>query len=93
MIRSFCDNETEKIFTREFSRRFSPAIQRTALRKLAMIDAAAELNDLRVPPANHLELLKGNRAGYHSIRINQQWRICFRWQEGNAYDVKIVDYH
>ena len=64
-----------------------------ALRKLRMLDAAMRLSDLRIPPGNRLERLRGNRAGQHSIRINDQWRICFRWREGDAYDVEIVDYH
>lgn len=68
-------------------------MQRVAMRKLWMLDAATDLNALRVPPANRLEALHGNRRGQHSIRINQQWRICFRWQDGDAYDVEIVDYH
>jgi len=68
-------------------------VQRTALRKLRMLDAATTLDDLRVPPANRLEKLKGDRAAQHSIRINRQWRVCFTWRLGNAYDVEIVDYH
>ena len=70
-----------------------PEVQRVALRKLRMLDAAAELGDLRVPPGNRLEKLAGNRAGQHSIRINDQWRICFRWRDGDAYEVEIADYH
>lgn len=69
------------------------AIQKTALRKLWMLDAAVALNDLRVPPANHLEALKGERSGQHSVRINEMWRICFVWRQDDAYDVEIVDYH
>ena len=68
-------------------------VQRVALRKLRMLDAATELDDLRVPPANRLEKLKGDRKGQHSIRVNRQWRICFRWRSGDAYHVEIVDYH
>ena len=68
-------------------------MQRVALRKLRMLDAAEKLDDLRVPPGNRLERLRGDRSGQHSIRINDQWRICFRWQAGDAYDVEIVDYH
>ena len=93
MIKSFKSPEAEKIFRREYVRRFPLNIQRTALRKLWMIDAAPDLISLRGPPGNRLEALAGNRAGQHSIRINDQWRICFRWREGNAYDVEIVDYH
>lgn len=93
MIKSFRSKETEGLFNRERSRRLPHDIQRIALRKLLMIDAAVDINDLRIPPSNHLEALKGNRKGQYSIRINQQWRVCFRWHEGNAYDVEIVDYH
>lgn len=93
MIRSFRCHETEKVYQRETSRRLPQAIQRVAMRKLWMLDAATDLNALRVPPANRMEALHGNRRGQHSIRINQQWRICFRWQDGDAYDVEIVDYH
>lgn len=92
MIRSFRDRETEKIFHREVSRKLG-GFQRIALRKLLMLDAADALDDLRVPPANRLEKLRGNRAGQYSIRINEQWRICFRWRDGGAHDVEIVDYH
>jgi proteic killer suppression protein len=93
MIRSFRCQETEKVYRREISRRLPQDIQRVAMRKLWMLDAATDLNALRVPPANRLEALHGNRRGQHSIRINQQWRVCFRWQDGDAYDVEIVDYH
>jgi len=93
MIKSFRDGDAEKIFHREHARKLPPDIQRTAMRKLWMIEAAPELNALRVPPGNRLESLSGNRSGRHSIRINDQWRICFRWHEGNAYEVEIVDYH
>ena len=93
MIKSFKSKETEKIFNREYSLKLPSSIQRTALRKLWMIDAAQTINDLRVPPANHLEQLKGNKRGHHSIRINEQWRICFKWHQGDAYDVEIIDYH
>jgi len=87
MIRSFRCGETEKLYRRERSRRLPEAIQRVAMRKLWMLDAATELSALRIPPANHLESLSGSREGQHSIRINQQWRVCFRWQGGDAYDV------
>lgn len=93
MIRSFFDDETEKIFNREISRKFPFSIQKVALRKLLMIQAATNLQDLRVPPANRLEQLKGNRSGWYSIRINDQWRICFKWKEESAHNVKIIDYH
>ncbi|MBI2246842.1 MAG: type II toxin-antitoxin system RelE/ParE family toxin [Armatimonadetes bacterium] len=93
MIRTFRDKETEKVFLREKSRSLGPDIQRIAQRKLTMLDAAESLQELRVPPGNRLEKLSGDREGQHSIRINDQWRICFRWQEGNAYDVEIADYH
>ena len=93
MIRSWADAESEKLFQLERSRRLPPDIQRVALRKLVMLDAAVTLEDLRVPPANRLEKLVGNREGQWSIRVNDQWRICFTWKEGNAHDVEIVDYH
>ena len=93
MIKSFKCKETEKIFNREYSLKLPVDIQRTALRKLLMIHAAININDLRVPPANHLEQLKGGRRGQHSIRINEQWRICFKWAAGNAYELEIIDYH
>jgi proteic killer suppression protein len=93
MIKSFRDKETERLFSRRLSRRFSPPLHRIAWRKLAILDAAERLDDLRVPPGNRLEKLSGDREGQHSIRINDQWRICFRWRKGDAYDVEIVDYH
>ena len=93
MIKSFRCKETEGIYRREFSRRLPQSIQRIAMRKLWMLDAAPDLSALCVPPANHLEALRGNRARQHSIRINEQWRICFHWENGDAYDVEIVDYH
>lgn len=93
MIRSFRDRDTERLFARQTASRLPPTIQRVAQRKLAVLDAASQLADLRVPPGNHLEQLTGDRVGQHSIRINNQWRICFRWHDGNAYDVEIVDYH
>jgi toxin HigB-1 len=93
MIRSFRSKETERIFQRLRSKKLPGDIQRIALRKLRMLHRARALQDLRVPPANRLERLKGERAGLHSIRINDQWRICFRWQAGDAFDVEIVDYH
>lgn len=93
MIKSFGSKATEKVFQRDFSPRLPRDIQRVAMRKLWMIDAAPDLNSLRVPPGNRLEALSGDRLGQHCIRINEQWRICFRWHDGNAYDVAIVDYH
>ena len=93
MIRSFRDAETERVFRRERSPRLPTDIRRSALRKLLILDAAETLDDLRVPPGNRLEKLSGDREGQHSIRINDQWRICFRWRDGDAADVEIVDYH
>jgi proteic killer suppression protein len=93
MIRTFKDRETEKIFNGRFSKRLPHTIQRIAERKLIMLHRSATLNDLRVPPSNRLEALKGNRTGQHSIRINDQWRICFEWRDDGVYDVEIVDYH
>jgi len=93
MIKSFKNKETEKIFGMERSTKLPQSIQRVATRKLWMIDAATTINDLRIPPANHLEQLKGNKQGLHSIRINDQWRICLMWRESNAYEVEIIDYH
>jgi toxin HigB-1 len=93
VIRSFVDREAEKIWEGSSSRKLPSTIQQVARRKLRMLNAAAVLEDLRIPPANRLEALKGSRKGQHSIRINDQWRICFRWREGDAYDVEIVDYH
>ncbi|MFH0909196.1 MAG: type II toxin-antitoxin system RelE/ParE family toxin [bacterium] len=93
MITSFKAKEAEKIYRREFSRKLPHDIQKVALRKLWMLDAAVRLEDLRVPPNNQLEALHGDRKGQHSIRINQQWRICFVWRAGSAHEVEIVDYH
>jgi proteic killer suppression protein len=93
MIKSFADKETEKVFHRQFSRKLPADIQRMARRKLEMLEAAEQLSDLRIPPANRLEKLAGDRVGQYSIRINQQWRICFEWREKDAYQVEIVDYH
>jgi proteic killer suppression protein len=92
LIRSFKDRDTEGLFRDESSRRFAQ-IERIARRKLLVLDAARSLNELRLPPGNRLEALKGARKGLHSIRINDQWRICFRWLEGDAWNVEIVDYH
>jgi proteic killer suppression protein len=93
VIKSFKDSETEKIYKRQRSRKLPPDIQQVALRKLRMLNNSVSINDLRIPPANRLEKLTGNREGQYSIRINSQWRICFEWQESNAYQVEIVDYH
>jgi len=93
MIESFACKETEKIFRGFVSRKLPRDIQRTARRKLLYLHDAKDLNDLLAPPGNRLEKLRGNRAGQYSIRINEQWRICFRWQNGYAFDVEIVDYH
>lgn len=93
MIESFADKETEKIFNRELSRKRPPELQSTAKRKLDMLNAADRLEDLRVPPGNHLEKLHGDREGQHSIKINDQWRICFYWIDSKAYGVEFTDYH
>ncbi len=93
MIRSFKDNATELVFNGRCPKGFPADIFPVARRKLGMLDAAVSLNSLRVPPANRLEELKGNRKGQHSIRINDQWRICFRWTSVGPEDVEIVDYH
>jgi len=93
VIRSFGDAATERLWSRQRVKAIDLRIQRVALRKLAMLDAAELLEDLRVPPGNRLEALKGARAGRHSIRINQQWRICFVWTPAGPEDVEIVDYH
>ncbi len=93
MIKSFKCKETEKLFFGRFSPKLPQLIQRTAAIKLKMLNAATVLDTLRIPPANYLEALRGDREGQHSIRINQQWRICFVWQGNDAYDVEIVDYH
>jgi proteic killer suppression protein len=93
MIRNFRDSEAEKLFRRERSRKLPDEIQRAAQRKLEMLDAAESLEDLRSPPGDRLEMLTGDRRGQWSIRINQRWRICFIWDEGEAHDVEIVDYH
>jgi len=93
VIKSFKDKEAEKIYSRDRSRKLPPDIQQVALRKLRMINNAKSVNDLRIPPANRLEKLSGSRAGQYSIRINDQWRICFAWKDGDAVDVEITDYH
>ena len=93
MIQSFACAETGRIFNSQLARRFPADIQRTARRKLLQLHAAVAVRDMAVPPGNRLEALKGNRAGEHSVRVNDQWRICFRWQGSDAYNVEIVDYH
>ena len=93
MIASFKSDETAKIWVRDVSRKLPSDIQRVALRKMEILDAATNLIDLRTPPGNRLEALKGSRTGQHSIRINDQWRICFVWRENNAHEVEIADYH
>ncbi len=93
MIKSFACRETELIFNGRFSRNLPHDITRVAERKLRLVNRAVSLNDLRIPPANRLEALKDDREGQHSIRINVQWRVCFVWKDGDAYDVEIVDYH
>jgi proteic killer suppression protein len=92
VIRSFADRDTERLFADESVRVFR-AFERPARRTLQLLDSVTQLDELRVPPGNRLEALRGTRSGQHSIRINDQWRICFRWVEGNAEDVEIVDYH
>lgn len=93
MIRSFASKETERLFRREFSRKLPQDIQRKARMRLEILDAAGRLTDLRIPPSNRLEKLSGDREGQYSIRINDQWRICFEWRENAAHNVEIVDYH
>jgi proteic killer suppression protein len=93
MIKSFNDKETEKIFNRQISTKLPQDIQHIARKKLVMLDAATQLNDLRTPPGNRLETLKGDRKGQHSIRINDQWRVCFKGRDSDAYDAEITDYH
>jgi proteic killer suppression protein len=93
VIRTFADREAERVWSEERSRRLPGGIQQRALHRLALLHRAARLADLRVPPGNRLESLRGDRQGQHSIRINEQWRVCFRWRAGDAYDVEICDYH
>lgn len=93
MIKSFKDRDTEKVFHRQWSRRLPQDVQRAALRRLTYLHAAERLADLQTLPANRLERLIGDREGQYSIRINDQWRICFEWRESDAYEVEIVDYH
>jgi proteic killer suppression protein len=93
MIKSFSSKETEKLFRREFTRKIPQSIHQIARRKLEILDAAERIQDLRIPPANRLEKLGGKRSGQYSIRINDQWCICFLWRDGDAHNVEIVDYH
>jgi proteic killer suppression protein len=93
MIKSFKCNESEKIFNRHYSRKLPSDIQRAALRKLRMIHNSKSLTDLKTPPANHLEKMSGERKRQYSIRINDQWRVCFEWYQNNAFNVEICDYH
>ncbi|NDY95234.1 type II toxin-antitoxin system RelE/ParE family toxin [Wenzhouxiangella limi] len=93
MIANFADRETRRVWDGSGSRKLPPSIQSVARRKLRMLNNATSLEELRIPPGNRLEALKGNFTGLHSIRINSQWRICFRWQDSNAHDVQIIDYH
>ncbi len=93
MIQSFKCKETEKIWKGRFSKRFHRNIQQRAFRKLRMLNVSGKLKDLRIPPSNRLESLEDDREGQYSIRINKQWRICFKWNDGNAYEVEIADYH
>jgi toxin HigB-1 len=93
VIQSFADRDTERLFARERVRRFPSELHRVMLRELVALDAAETLDDLRVPPGNRLERLHGDRNGQHSVRVNDQWRVCLRWRDGNAHDVQIVDYH
>lgn len=93
MIRSFGDKNTECIWHEQYVKAFDKVLQRKALRKLELLHAATDVEDLRIPPGNRLEQLKGDRKGQHSIRVNDQWRICFVWENGGAEDVELVDYH
>ena len=93
MIKSFADKVTAAVYAGQEVRRLAKPLQNVARRKLMMLDAASSLGTLRATPGNRLEALKGDRKGQHSIRINQQWRVCFRWEAGHAWDVEIVDYH
>jgi proteic killer suppression protein len=93
VIRSFRNKDTQRLFMREPTHRWSPSVQRAGLRKLLILDAATSLEDLRIPPGNRLEKLSGERSGQYSIRVNNQWRVCFRWERGDVFDTEIVDYH
>jgi proteic killer suppression protein len=93
VISSFRDRDTERLFRREPVRKWGPDVLKAGLRKLRILDAAMTLEDLQSPPGNRLEKLRGNRSGQWSIRVNDQWRVCFRWRDGDAHDVEMVDYH
>lgn len=93
MIKSFADKDTEKVWNREFTKSIPAVLVRRARMKLIMIDAATSIDVLRIPPSNHLEALRGDRKGQHSIRINDAWRVCFKWKATDAFDVEIVQYH
>jgi proteic killer suppression protein len=93
MIRSFRDKDTQRVFERVALKRFGLSVQKIAQRKLMMLDGAETINDLRLPPGNRLEKLKADRRGQYSIRVNDQWRICFNWKDGQIYNAEIVDYH
>jgi proteic killer suppression protein len=93
VIRSFRDKDTEAIWNRQHVKKLAPELSRSAYNKLVLLNAAGSINDLRVPPGNRLEKLSGRRAGQHSIRVNDQWRICFNWSSSGAADVELVDYH
>ena len=93
MIRSFRDKDTEAIWNRQHVKKLAPELSRSAYNKLVLLNATGSINDLRVPPGNRLEKLSGRRAGQHSIRVNDQWRICFTWGSSGAADVELVDYH
>ncbi|MBS3818036.1 type II toxin-antitoxin system RelE/ParE family toxin [bacterium] len=93
MIKSFGDKETEKVYHREFSKKFPVDVQKIGLRKLRMLNNSQSLQDLKAPPGNRFEKLRGKRKGQYSIRINEQWRVCFFWRENDAYRVEITDYH
>ena len=93
MIRGFIDKDTKKLFEGGHPRRFGANVRQRMIDKLQILNAAARIDDLRIPSGNNLEALSGDRSGHHSIRVNDQWRICFRWEGADAYDVEIVDYH
>ncbi|MHB8972308.1 MAG: type II toxin-antitoxin system RelE/ParE family toxin [Pirellulaceae bacterium] len=94
MLQTFADKDTQRLFQRAPVKKFPTSVQRPALRKLLLLDAAESLDDLRIPPGNRLEKLRSSRSGqYYRIRINDQWRLCFRWETGDAFDVEITDYH
>ena len=93
MIRSFADRDTRRLWEGQRVRRFSRDVEKAAMRKLRLINNAATIQDLRIPPGNRLEALSGTRSVQHSVRINDQWRVCFSWRRGDAFDVEIVDYH